>query len=377
MTTEPSLQPQGRLLSLDALRGFDMFIILGVEELAGALVKAHPAPWTRVFAEQLDHAAWEGFHFLDLIFPLFVFVSGVSLVYSADASLARRGRAGTIAKFVTRGALLMLLGVLYYGGVSKGWGEVRWVGVLQRIAVCGTVAGVLYCLLGSRVRVGVFVGLLAGYWAVMSFIPGSAGVRGDFAEGPEHNLANWIDYAYLPGKKWDKTHDPEGLLSTIPAVATCLLGVFCGEYLKRGAGNGARKAAVLIGLGAVLAGLGWLWSLGGAGVGFPVIKKLWTSSYVLVAGGYSMMLLGAFYYVIDVKQVRWWAGPSVWIGMNAITLYMCRHLVRWDDLSHALVGGPIAETVAPYGAVLAAGVVLLLNVGLAWVLYSRKVFLRV
>lgn len=372
MTTEPSLQPPGRLLSLDALRGFDMFIILGVEELAGALVKAHPAGWTRFFGEQLDHAAWEGFRFLDLIFPLFVFVSGVSLVYSADKSLERRGTAGTIWKFVTRGVLLVLLGVLYYQGLAKGWGEVRWVGVLQRIAVCGTVAGVLYCVLGWRARVGVFIGLLVGYWAVMSRIPGSGGVVGDFAEGPEHNLANWIDFKYLPGKKWDKTHDPEGLLSTVPAVATCLLGVFCGEYLKLGAASGAKKAGTLIALGVVLAGLGWLW-----GVQFPVIKKLWTSSYVLVAGGYSMMLLGAFYHVIDVKQVRWWAMPWVWIGMNAITLYMCRHFLKMEELAEALVGGPVAEGVAPYGAVLAAGVVLLLNFGLAWVLYSRRVFLRV
>ena len=158
----------------------------------------------------------------------------------------------------------------------------------------------------------------------------------------------------------------------MPAVATCLLGVFCGEYLKRGAASGAKKAGTLIVLGVVLAGLGWLW-----GMQFPVIKKLWTSSYVLVAGGYSMMLLGAFYSVIDVKQVRWWAMPWVWIGMNAITLYMCRHFLKMEELAEALVGGPVAEGVAPYGAVLAAGVVLLLNFGLAWVLYSRKVFLRV
>jgi predicted acyltransferase len=349
-----------------------MFIILGVEELAGALGKAHPAGWTRVFAEQLDHAAWEGFHFLDLIFPLFVFLSGVSLVFSADKSIERRGRAATMGKFISRGVLLTLLGVIYYGGISHGWGEVRWVGVLQRIAFCSMMGGLLYCTLGWRARAGVAIGLLAGYWAVLSFIPGSGGVRGDFAEGPEHNLANWVDFVYLPGKKWDKTHDPEGILSTIPAVASCLLGVFCGEYLKKHPAPGGRKAAVLIGLGALLAALGWAW-----GLQFPVIKKLWTSSYVLVAGGYSMMLLGAFYGLIDVKGWRWWAWAWVWIGGNAILLYMGRHLVRWEALSESLVGGPVSDAAAPWGPVIVPAVALLLNVLLARFLYKRGVFLRI
>lgn len=368
-----------RLVALDALRGFDMLIILGVEELAAALAKAHEAPWTRFLGRQLEHAEWEGFRFLDLVFPLFVFVSGVSLVYSAEKSIETRGRASTIGKFLIRGVILYALGLLYYHGVANGWGEVRWVGVIQRIAVCGTVAGVLYCLAPARWRkgllLGVLIGCLAGYWAVMTFLGGSEGVHsgGDrFAEGPQHNFANWVDQMYLPGKKWDGTHDPEGLLSTIPAIGTCLIGVLCGMYLKRNQASLTAKSFMLVLVGAALAGLGWAWSLQ-----FPVIKKLWTSSYVLVAGGYSMALLGAFVYVIEVWGWRWWARPLVWVGMNAIVLYMARHFVDMEGLSKAILGGPVADAVKPYGEVVIAAGVIALNLLLAWFLYTRKIFLRV
>lgn len=372
-----------RLVALDALRGFDMLIILGVEELAAALVKAHEAPWTRFFARQLEHAEWEGFRFLDLVFPLFIFVSGVSLVYSAEKSIEVRGRVATAGKFLIRGVILYALGLIYYHGVANGWEQVRWVGVIQRIAVCGTVAGVLYCLAPARWRIGmiwgVLIGCLVGYWAVMTFLSGSGGVHvtgadavNKFAEGPEHNFANWVDQMYLPGKKWDKTHDPEGLLSTIPAIGTCLIGVLCGMYLKRNQASLTAKSLMLVLLGAAVAGLGWAWSLQ-----FPVIKKLWTSSYVLVAGAYSMALLGAFVYVIEVLGWKWWAKPLVWVGMNAIVLYMARHFVDMEGLSNAVLGGPVSEAVAPYGAVVVAGGVIVLNLLLAWFLYSRKIFLRV
>lgn len=377
----PHATHPARLVSLDALRGFDMFIILGVEELAAALAKAHDAPWTRFLHHHLDHAPWEGFHFLDLIFPLFLFVSGVSLVYSADRSIEMRGVAATIGKFLIRGVILYALGLIYYGGLSKGWDEVRWVGVIQRIAVCGMVAGVLYCVTPAKARFGVFVGVLvgvlAGYWAVMTFLPGSSGVLREFAEGPEHNYANWIDLQYLPGKRWDKTHDPEGLLSTIPALGTCVLGALCGMYLKKNAASLGAKAFMLVLVGAVVAGLGWAWGLVPPGAGFPIIKKLWTSSYVLVAGGYSMMLLGVFVWTIDVRGWRWWAWPFVWVGMNAITLYMCRHLLDLDGVAAAMVGGPVSQAITPYGPVLVAGMVLALNTLLAWFMYSRKIFLRV
>ncbi len=366
---EPALQK--RLVSLDALRGFDMFWILGMEEVAGAIGHASDHPIPQFFATQLSHVEWQGFRFLDLVFPLFVFVSGVSLVFSLSKSLESSGRAATIRKLVLRFLVLYTLGLIFYGGIAKGLDDVRFVGVLQRIAIAGLFAGLIFCFTGTRGRIISCASLLLGYWALMCFVPVPGGVAGDFAEGPQHNWANWIDLHYLPGRKWDKTHDPEGMLSMIPAIATCLLGVLAGGYLRNAKADPTRKAATLILAGIVVAAAGWAW-----GMHFPVIKKLWTSSYVLVAGGYSLVLLGAFYWVIDVRGWRAWATPFVWIGMNAITLYMLRDLLKSEDLSKALVGGPVAASLGVWGEALLACVFTAINLTLAWFLFSRKIFLK-
>lgn len=380
MSSQPTPTPlpasaPPRLLSLDALRGFDMFWILGMEEFAAALTKANPSPWAQFIGRQLDHAEWEGFRFLDLVFPLFVFISGVSLVFSISASIARQGRAATVRKLFVRFLLLYALGLIYYGGISHGIDGVRWVGVLQRIAICGMAAGLLVCFTGLRTRIAACVALLLGYWALLSFVPipgDGGGGAGDFAEGPSHNWVNWIDFHFLPGKRWDKTHDPEGLLSTLPAIATCLLGVFTGDFLQNSNTAPSRKARTLIVAGIILSAIGWTWS-----VQFPVIKKLWTSSYVLVGGGYSSILLGAFYWLIDVRYRKAWSVPFIWIGANAITLYMARHLLKLDFLADAVLGGPVARTAGAYAGVVAAIGILVLNVLLARFLYQRKIFVRV
>ncbi|MFZ4573802.1 MAG: acyltransferase family protein [Phycisphaerales bacterium] len=364
-------QTPKRLSSLDALRGFDMFCILGVEEFAERLRDAKPAAWSKWFADRLSHVDWAGFHFLDLIFPLFVFLSGASVPFSVSRSVEQHGKHATAKKLCVRFLILCLLGVIYYGGYSRGFDDIRWVGVLQRIAFCNLVTGLLFCYAGRTTRIATGAAVLLGYWVLMSFVPVPGGVAGDFAEGPAHNWANWVDFHYLPGKKWDKTHDPEGLLSNLPAIATCLLGCLAGERLKRTDTPPASKALALIAVGVVLAGIGWAWSLQ-----FPVIKKLWTSSYVLVAGGYSFVLLGAFYWVIDVKGWTLWSRPFVWIGMNAITLYMLRHLFEHEKAVETLLGGPIGTLVDPYGKALLALGVCGLNILIAWFLYSRKIFLR-
>lgn len=360
----------GRLVSLDVLRGFDMFWILGMEEVAMALGNATDAPWARFLAHQLEHASWEGFRFLDLIFPLFVFISGVSLVYSAGKSLALRGKAATARKLAVRALVLYLLGLFCYGGLSKGVDEIRWLGVLQRIAICGLAGGLAYLYLGRKARVWLTAGLLIGYWLLMSFTPVPGFGAGDFTEG--RNLANWIDAKFLPGFKWDGDHDPEGLLSTLPAIATALLGVFTGEYLRQGGGSVWRKARTLAAAGVVLTALGWAWSLH-----FPVIKKLWTSSYVLVAAGYSLLLLSLALAATDGWKARRGLAPFVWIGMNPIALYLSHHVVNYGKISESLLGGPVAGAFGQWGGVVVALGVVGLSLLLAWFLYSRKIFLRV
>jgi len=246
---------------------------------------------------------------------------------------------------------------------------------LQRIAIGYLVAGLLFCYFRPRTLLGVTIGLLALYWGLMSFVPAPGVGHVSFDEGK--NLANWIDAKFLPGYKWDDLdHDPEGLLSTMPAIASCLLGVFAGLLLKAGKPGPYLKALILIAAGAAGVALGTAW-----GYQFPVIKKLWTSSFVLVAGGYSALLLGLFYLIIDVWKIRFWTAPFLWIGMNAITLYLIWHIVEFQKLAALFVGSESSEfgkhVFHGWADVVNSALALVFILIIARFLYKRQIFLRV
>jgi predicted acyltransferase len=391
---EPASPPSGpRLVSLDALRGFDMFWIVGGEGLVHALPKISASPVVSLIDEQMDHKPWQGFAFYDLIFPLFVFIVGVSLVFSLGKTIAQEGRGAALRRLARRTLVLFILGVISYGGFDKTFEDIRLLGVLQRIALCYFFAGLAYCFLTTRGQVLLCASLLVGYWALLTFVPVPGVGAGNFDEGK--NLANYLDRLYLPLRNWDGDHDPEGLLSTLPAIATCLLGVFAGTLLKSASLASWKKVLWLTAGGLVLTSLGWLWDaqlpvvnkiwtkyvdLGLPALSwdahFPVIKKIWTSSYVLVAGGYSCLLLAAFYLVIDVWKLQAWAQPFVWIGMNAITIYMAYHLVPFDKIAERFVGGDVNRLLGDYGPLVHASVVMALTFALCYFLYRRKIFLR-
>ncbi len=373
VTAEPRRE---RLASLDALRGFDMFWIMGADAIGGvaASMTEGKQGWARIVAEHLEHVPWEGFRFYDLIFPLFVFIAGVSLVFSLEKTVARHGRAWAFGRLLLRATALYVLGVLYYGGVAEGWDQVRWMGVLQRIAISYLGAGLCYLLFGLRGCVGAWVALLVGYWAAMTFVPVPGVGAGNFEEGK--NLANWIDSRWLPGRKWDGDHDPEGLLSNLPAIGTCLMGVLAGGWMRRPPeGRGLGKASGLVVAGVVLLGLGWGWAWQ-----FPVIKKLWTSSYVLVAGGWSCLLLAAFHGVVDVRGWAGWCRPFTWVGLNPIAVYLSAQLVSYDSLARRLVGGPVQAMLEGWmphlGELGVAGVGIGLGFVLAWGLNRQRIYLR-
>jgi len=381
-STAPSPAPESRrVVSIDALRGFDMFWILGGDSLAQALKEMSGggsgvfANFAQVFGDQLEHVEWAGFRFYDLIFPLFVFIVGVSLVFSLSRIVEREVRAAAHQRVLRRFVLLFLLALIYSGGFSHKWPDIRLLGVLNRIALCYLFASLLFLNLRLRGLVIAFVSLLAGYWALMTFVPVPGIGAGSFAPGA--NLANWIDLHYLPGKRWDGTWDPEGWLSTLPAIGTCLLGVFAGLLLKDSRVAPERKSLWLIGSGVVMVVLGFLW-----GIQFPIVKKIWTSSFVLVAGGFSALLLGVFHQVIDVWGKQRWSTPFIWIGANAITLYFIENIVNYERLAARFVGGDVKvfldnHLAAGAGHMMAAIVGLLLAVALAGFLYRRKIFLRV
>src|SRR6266481_443940 len=339
--------PMQRVMSIDALRGMDMFFIVGVEEVFEALSKMFPMSPT--LNDRLQHAPWAGFHFYDLIFPLFAFIIGTSLVFSLSKSVATEGRSATTRKVLKRSLILFILGVIYYEGIGRGIQHIRILGVLQRLALCYCGASLAFVWLATpggrdqptvgrgvptapRKLIALTVSLLVGYWAMLTFIPVPGFGAGDFAEG--HNLTNWLDKMYLPLRKWDGDHDPEGLLSTLPAIASSLLGVLAGLLLKDGGRPQGpsvaadRKVRLLVawGCAGVIAGL--LWHLQ-----FPIIKKIWTSSFVLFTAGLSALLLALFYFLIDIKNHRGWCRPFVWIGMNSITIYLIAHFVKLEDIA--------------------------------------------
>lgn len=363
--------PAGRLVSLDALRGFDMLWILGADAVVHDLAKVRQGPVLRMLDAQMTHKPWEGFAFYDLIFPLFVFIAGVSLVFSLSKRIQTEGRAAAARRVVVRAAILFQLGILYYGGFSKHFADIRLLGVLQRIALCYLAAGLLFCWMRPRGLVAIAVALLVAYWALMSFVPVPGVGRGSFAEGK--NLANYLDAQYLPGRKWDGDHDPEGLLSTLPAVASCLLGVLAGLWIRDAKVGPYAKVLGLLLAGAAAVGLGFAWSLQ-----FPVIKKIWTSSFVLVAGGYSAMLLGGFYLVLDVWQWRRWAAPLIWIGVNPITLYLLDSIVNYRDLAERCIGGDLGQLLfGPYAPPAVSLLAVLLMLAVARFLFVRQIYLRV
>jgi predicted acyltransferase len=250
------------------------------------------------------------------------------------------------------------------------------------------------------------VTLLLGYWALLAWVPfpdvrpvpggdavitREAGytnvtqlnltstnlIHGSYLQGV--NLTDYLDQKYLPGRKYDGTYDPEGILSTLPAIATALLGIFAGLLLKNPAVPDIKKVAWLLGLGAAGVALGFLW-----GAEFPVIKKIWTSSYVLVAGGYSALLLGAFYWIVDIKKWRRWCQPFVWIGMNPITLYLASNFMGglgFEKLARRLTGGPVksffdSHIASGFGDLAIAAVAVALFLWFARFLYQRNIFLR-
>lgn len=401
-------------MSLDALRGFDMFWILGADSIVYALRQLRPGPVTGTLAEQLEHADWAGFHAYDLIFPLFVFIVGVASVFSLRRTVAEKGRAVAARRVLVRAAVLFILGIFYNGGLSAAWPDVRLVGVLQRIGLAYAGAGLLFIFFRPRILAAMAVAILGVYWALLTFTPiralqlqpeALAQVLGpDPTPGPNEqpsteyrtrvetqfeatdewvtgkfepglNVPNHFDFQHLPGFMYDRYWDPEGVLSNLPAVATALAGMLAGVLLTSGIGE-RRKLLWLVAGGAACLVVGYAW-----GVQFPVIKKIWTSTFVLVAAGWSTLLLALFYYLVDLRGWRRWCTPFIWIGMNPITLYLASSVIGFHAIARRLAGGSVhawLNSVATgFGDLLLAAISLGLILALARFLYRRQIFLKV
>lgn len=374
MSTDTAGDAGQRLVSLDAFRGLT---------IAGMILVNNPGSWSHVYGP-LAHAAWHGWTPTDLIFPYFLFIVGVAVPFSFRRRLAEGARRRDLFVHVVRRSLVIVgLGLLMRVVPDFDLAAMRWPGVLQRIGVVYLAAAGLYLAVGPRGRAGWTAGLLLGYWAAMALVPVPGYGAGDLS--PEGNLAAWVDRALMGGHLYQGTWDPEGILSSFPAVGTSLLGIFAGEWLlSRRPRPELTRGMAFAGAVATAVGLAW-------GLVFPINKNLWTSSYVVFTAGTALLLLALFYWTVDMKGRRGpWLTPLLVYGTNAIAVFvlsgfMTKALVRLH------VGG--AEGPSAYawayqslfrswagdlnGSLAFAVAYVLLWLALMWPLYARRIFIKI
>ncbi|HBC80141.1 MAG TPA: DUF5009 domain-containing protein, partial [Bacteroidales bacterium] len=363
-----------RLYSLDALRGFDMFWIMGGEAIFAGLASLTGWPVLKWWAVQLEHVPWHGFHFYDMIFPLFLFIAGISFPFSlAKRSAGNESRQSLYKHVIFRGLILVFLGILYNNGVRFDLGHLRYGSVLGRIGLAWMFAAIIFMNTKLTWRIVWFWALLIGYWVLLLLFPANdLGSSDPFSQ--TGNLASYIDRLLMPGRLYLGNHDPEGIFSTIPAISTALLGMFTGEFMMSDylSDKKFKKVLWLVLAAAAFMIIGKVWN-----IGFPINKNIWSSSFVCWVGGLSILLFSVFYLIIDVLNFRKWAFPFVVIGMNPITIYLANRIIDFDRASKFFFGGFIElfpETWSPFldgVAITAIGWVFL------YFLYKKKIFLKV
>jgi predicted acyltransferase len=388
------------MVSLDVFRGITIAAMILVND---------PGSWSHIYAP-LEHAEWNGWTPTDLIFPFFLFIVGVSMTLSFASRAGRGVTRGALAWHVLRrSVLIFVIGLFLNGFPSFDLHAIRIMGVLQRIALCYLVAGFLYLLLYRRdaadngeagmrpparsrtLSTGVWIAmfaviLLVGYWALMTFVPVPGYGAGHL--NPDDNLSAYIDRTLMGGHLWpeSKTWDPEGFLSTLPAIATTLIGILAGAWL-RSQHKRRRKTIGLVIAGIVLMLAGqWLNPY------FPINKNLWTSTFVLFTGGFAMLLFAVFYWAVDLRGWRKWATPFLAFGMNAILAYALAAILSEISIDfefpfsgarlQTLHGWVYDKYFIPHASANNASLAfavffVLLIYAFLWPLYRKKIFVRI
>lgn len=374
---------QQRLESLDALRGLDLFFLVGLEGVLHPLSRAVEAPWFKSFMWNFTHVEWEGFSPWDLVMPLFLFMAGVSIPFALGRSKGAADNTPVYRRIGRRFVLLWLFGMMCQGnllGLDPSH-LYLYSNTLQTIAVGYVIAALLFLHTSWKTQSGIALALLLAYWAALEGISVDGFGGGDYT--PDGNLAEWVDRTVLGRFRDGATVDASGavvfapwyrytwLLSSGNFGVTVLSGCLAGQLLRHPSVPPVRKAVLLLLIGAALVAAGWLWHLE-----LPVIKKLWTSSMVLVSSGYCFLLMGLSYYWIDCRRHRKGLGWLKVYGMNSITAYMLASCVSFSSVSRSLLYGFEQYTGSFYPVLIAAANSLLLF-GLLYVLYRNKLFLKV
>lgn len=375
LSAEKSGRAADRMVSLDVFRGIT---------IAGMILVNNPGNWSAIYSP-LAHAEWHGLTPTDLVFPFFLFIVGVSITLA----LGRRADSGgskrdLYLKIVRRTLIIFALGLVLAGFPSYEFSSIRIPGVLQRIAVCYLIASIIFLNTKWRMQVVIAAALLLVYWALMVLIPAPGFSAGDLSM--EGNLAAYVDRTLLGRHTWKPLYDPEGILSTIPSLVTTLAGVLTGHWL-RSRRSQLEKVAGMFVAGAACMMVGWAW-----GLAFPINKALWTSSYVMLTAGLALQFLAVCFWLVDIKGLRLWATPFIIFGSNALIIYFLSELfsnvislisfTRVDgsvvDLKTFIYEKAFASWASPVNAsVLFAICIVLLWLGVAALLYRKRIFIKV
>lgn len=387
------IESEGRLLSLDALRGFDMLMIMGIEGVVMSLCVACGWGTDCWLAQQFQHVEWNGLRFEDTIFPLFLFLAGVSWPFSCARQMEKVRARGEIAlKCVRRAAILFVLG-LVCGGLLRG--QVRMGSVLGRIGIAWMFAAFLHLWLRRTWALAALaVALPVAYWLLLAFVPAPdaltlvvpekfAFIR-EFGTGPFSivgNLSGWMDRTFRPGVLISYTGiaDNQSMLGYIPATGTALLGILTGEFVRRTRATLAsgRRIVLLLAAAAVLVVLGLTVAHGFGALSMPINKKLWSASFTFVVGGYSVAMFALFHWIVDVRgYVRWTFFFRV-IGMNSITIFMAQRFIPFGAIAKNVLGGAAGALPEAWGSVVLSVGTLLVGWLFLYFLYRKNVFLKV
>ncbi|MCE5341752.1 MAG: DUF5009 domain-containing protein [Planctomycetaceae bacterium] len=362
-----------RLASLDILRGFDMFWIVGGGTFLLNLINYLGWSWLEPVKENLEHVDWFGFHAWDLIFPLFIFISGVTMPFSFEKYLASQQKGKLYFRVIRRAVILIVLGLLYNNLLKTlDFANLRYLSVLGLIGMAYLWASIVvinFKPFGQAICGAV---ILLIYYVLMNFVtvPGFDAVDLTNAGG---NFASYIDRLIVPGKLIYGATDPEGILMSIPASALAIAGALAGALLKKQNIKQYRKCLYIVIAGLICLGIGRLW-----GAHFPMIKKLWTSSFVVYAIGWALLLTALFYLVVDIWKIRKIFFPFMLIGVNPITIYLCANkIISFQDMAEFFFGGFIRISSDPLKPVILWAGILVCEFAFLYILYRKKIFLKV
>lgn len=362
-----------RLVSIDALRGFDMLMICGADAFFRSFEGKTSMAWLDGLAHQFEHPEWIGFAFYDFIFPLFLFVAGVSIPFSLGKLKDANARKSQIyRKAFWRMLILIGLGMLDKNAPFPffDWEQIRLGSVLGRIGIAGFVTVFLYMNFDATKRLFIASGILVLYYAAVFLIPVPGFGAGNLSF--EGNLVGWFDRTFLPGRLLQGQFDELGILTTFPAICLTIFGAHAGGILRKLEASEARKLSELVITGLIFIGIALIWNLH-----FPIFKRMWTSSFIFLTSGMAFLSLGLFYLIIDMLKFQKWAFFLVVVGMNSLTIYMIYRFVNFRHTSRLLFEGlykPLGENWQPVMESLGALVLVWLFL---YFLYRKKIFFKV